>query len=251
MLSAGPFSDDSKHNSHSTSKKPCCLSYQLPILSSITKPNQLTSSITYTMSYIPEADYHKQRRSLLRKKTRAGWGMSISSVMTPGLPYMAGAVAVAAYSYYQSDETLEDLEQMMAERGIKTRSRDKLASFMVGTVEKAALTVAFLGHSEAACLDGVFSTDLACFRADEIMQHSVSGDANKMFNAPLDYVQEEVGYRPFESNGVASTMTVGASAAAVEYASGRVGDAASDVRNKYETGESQEAALRRMGVSRR
>jgi hypothetical protein len=203
------------------------------------------------MSYIPEADYHKQRRSLLRKKTRAGWGMGISGVMTPGLPYMAGAVAVAAYSYCQSDDTLEDLERMMAERGIKTRSRDKLASFLVGTAEKAALTVALLGHSEAACLDGVFSTDLACFRANEVMQHSVSEDTNKMFNAPVDYVQEQVSYEPFESNGVASTIIVGASAAAVEYASGRVGDAASNMRNKYETGESQEAALRRMGVSTR
>lgn len=202
------------------------------------------------MSYIPEADYHKQRRSLLRKKTRAGWGMGISSVMTPGLPYMAGAVAVAAYSYCQSDDTLEDLERMMAERGIKTRNRDKLASFLVGTAEKAALTVALLGHSEAACLDGVFSTDLACFRADEVMQHRVSEDTNKMFNAPVDYVQEQVGYEPFESNGVASTTIVGASAAAVEYASGRVGDATSNMRNRYQTGESQEAALQRMGVSR-
>lgn len=198
------------------------------------------------MSYIPEADYHKQRRSLLRKKTRAGWGVGISSVMAPGLPYMLGAAAVAAYSYCQSDDTLEDLEQMMAERGIKTRSRDKLASFVIGTAEKAALTVALLGHSEAACLDGVFETNLDGFRNAEVMQNSMSGNANEIFNAPVDYVQEQVGYEPFESNGVTSTVAVGASAAAMEYASGRIGEAASNMKNKHETGESQKATLQRM-----
>jgi len=202
------------------------------------------------MSYIPEAEYHKQRRSLLRKKTRAGWGVGISSVMTPALPYMIGAAAVAAYSYCQSDDILEDLEQMMAERGIKTRSRDKLTSFVVGTVEKAALTVALLGHSEAACLDGVFGTNLDGFRNAEVMQHSVSEQANDMFNAPVDRVQDEVDFDrdPF---GVANNVAVGATAAAVEYGSGRMGDAASNMRNQYRTGESQEDTLQRMGVSRR
>ena len=202
------------------------------------------------MSAIPSADYHKQRRSLLRKKTRAGWGIGISSAMTAGgLIYMAGAVAVAAYSYDKSDDALEDLERIMSERGIKPRSRDKLASFVVGTAEKAALTVALLGHSEAACLDGIFGTGLDEFRTGEVMQHSVSGYANNMFNAPIDYVQQEVGYDV--SPGLANTFVVGVTAAAVEHGSGRLGDVASNGRNKYETGESQEEALRRMGISRR
>jgi hypothetical protein len=211
---------------------------------------KIPSSVASIMSAIPSADYHKQRRSLLRKKTRAGWGIGISSAMTAGgLVYMAGAVAVAAYSYDKSDDTLEDLERIMSERGIKPRSRDKVASFVVGTAEKAALTVALLGHSEAACLDGIFGTGLDEFRTGEVMQHSVSGYANNMFNAPIDYVQQEVGYNV--SPDLANTFVVGATAAAVEYGSGRLGDVASNGRNKYETGESQEEALRRMGISRR
>jgi hypothetical protein len=166
-----------------------------------------------------------------------------------GLVYMAGAVAVAAYSYEKSEDTLEDLERIMSERGIKPRNRDKLASFVVGTAEKAALTVALLGHSEAACLDGIFGTGLDEFWAGEVMQHSVSGYANTMFNAPVEYVQQEVGYNV--SHSLANTLVVGASAAAVEYGSGRLGDAVSNERNKYETGENQEDALRRMGIFRR
>jgi hypothetical protein len=114
--------------------------------------------------------------------------------------------------------------------------------------EKAALTVALLGHSEAACLDGIFGTGLDEFRTGEVMQHSVSGYANNVFNAPIDYVQQEVGYDV--SPGLANTFAVGITAAAVEYGTGRLGDVASNGRNKYETGESQEDALRKMGISR-
>jgi hypothetical protein len=197
---------------------------------------------------LSEAVFHKQRRSLLRKKTRAGWGVGISGVMSvSGLPYMAVPAGIAAYGYHNSGATLEDLEQIMAAHGIKPRSRDRLTSFLTGTAEKLALSAVLLGHDEALCLNGVFGLDLAELN-QEVMEHSASGEVNEFYNGPVEFAQDVVG----EGAGIVPTMVVvGGTAGAVEYATGRLGDAGSNMRNKMQTGESQEALWQRMGVPRR
>ncbi|KAF1364942.1 hypothetical protein EJ07DRAFT_151362 [Lizonia empirigonia] len=198
---------------------------------------------------LPDASFHQQRRSLLRKKTRAGWGIGISGAMcASGLYYMAAPAGVAAYGYKKSGDTLEDLEQMMAERGIKPRNRDKLASFLTGTAEKLAISVVLLGHGEALCLDGQFGLDLAHLN-DEVMDYSGSGAANEIYNTPVDFVKESVCYQ----DGVhdpSGTMVVGVAAGATEYATNKIGDASSNLRYQFQTGESQQARLQRMSVRR-
>lgn len=196
--------------------------------------------------------FHKQRRSLLRKKTRAGWGVGVSGAMTAGgLYYMAAPAAVAAYGYKKSGDTLDNLEQIMAERGIKPRSRDKLASFLIGTTEKAVLSAMFLGHGEAMCLDGNFHLNGNLHGVThEVLEHSASSGVNEFMNAPVDVAKGAVQYKDGASLTPTTFAVVGGTAAAMEYATVKVGDAGANARNKRMAGESQQAALRRMGVQR-
>lgn len=203
---------------------------------------------------ISEADFHKQRRSLLRKKTRAGWGVSLSGAMTAsGLYYMAVPAGVAAYGYKKSGETLEDLEQIMAAQGIKPRSRDKLASFLIGTTEKLAISAVTLGQSEAACLDAYFNLnrnlDNFAHLNAEMMSHDGSEGANVLVNMPVGIVDEAVGYNP-GSLDVSNNVAMAAAAGMTEYGMGKMGDAGSNARHKIETGQSQQAKWQDMGVRR-
>ncbi|KAF1930723.1 uncharacterized protein M421DRAFT_418207 [Didymella exigua CBS 183.55] len=203
---------------------------------------------------ISEADFHKQRRSLLRKKTRAGWGVGLSSAMTAsGLYYMAVPAGVAAYGYKNSGDTLEDLEQIMAARGIKPRSRDRLASFLIGTTEKLAISAVTLGQSEAACLDGYFglknNIDNLAHLNTEVLSHDGLKGANLLVNMPVDFVQHTVHYES-SSHDVSDNLAMAAAAGVTEYGLNKMGDAGSNARCKVETGQSQHAMWQGMGVRR-
>lgn len=193
---------------------------------------------------------HKQRRSLLRKKARAGWGVGISGAMfVGGLYYMAVPGGIAIYGYKQSSNRLQDLEQRMVECGIKPRSRDKLTSFLTGTAEKLAISALTLGHSESFLLDGQFGLggnldDVT----HEFLEHSGSGTINEVFNMPVDAAKDAVGYVDGDPVDIEIMTVVGGTAAAVEYVTNRVGLVGANTRSKIETGESQEEVLRRLGV---
>ncbi|KAL1592144.1 hypothetical protein SLS59_009912 [Nothophoma quercina] len=194
--------------------------------------------------------YHKQRRSLLRKKTRAGWGVGISSAMTAGgLYYMAAPAAVSAYGYHKSGGNLDDLEQIMAQRGIKPRSRDRLASFLIGTTEKAMISALTLGHSEALFLDGCTGQSFTEMNL-HVEDHSASSGFNEVMNTPVDAAKQSMGYTEGDAFDPTVFAVVGGTAAAMEIATAKVGDAAANRRNQYQAGESQQAALQRMGVRR-
>lgn len=204
--------------------------------------------------YIPEADFHKQRRSLLRKKTRAGWGVGLSGTMTAsGLYYMVVPAGVAAYGYKKSGKTLEDLEKIMAAQGIKPRNRDKLASFLIGTTEKLAISAVTLGQSEAACLDAYFNLngnlDNFTHLNLEVLDHGGLEGANMIVNMPVELVNDAVGYA-HHSLDVSDNAAMAAAAGLTEYGMGKMGDAGSNVRHKMETGQSQQAKWQEMGVRR-
>lgn len=158
---------------------------------------------------------------------------------------MAGAAVVSASGYEKSGDTLEDLERMMVERGIKPRSRDKLASFLTGTAEKFTLTAVLLGHDEALLLNGQWGLDLTHLN-NEVLDHSGSAGANEIVNKPTSFVMDVVGYKKAQT--LPATTAVGAAAAATEYATGKLGDAGANWRYQAQAGESQQAMLQRMGV---
>ena len=94
------------------------------------------------------------RQKLIRQKTRADRGTAISGTLTSaGLYYMAGATAVSAYSYGKSANTLEALENTLAENGIRLRARDKLSSFLVATTETVIIKCLALGYDDKIVMD--------------------------------------------------------------------------------------------------
>jgi hypothetical protein len=96
-------------------------------------------------------------------------------------------------------------------------------SFLIGTTEKAAISAVTLGQSETACLDGFFQTqrDFSSLN-NGVTVHDSSGAANKVYNMPVDSVQQAAGYHQLSTDG--------------------------NVRNKMQRGESRQAALQRVGM---
>jgi hypothetical protein len=170
-----------------------------------------------------------------------------------GLYYMAVPAGVAAYGYKKSGETLEDLEKIMAARGIKPRGRDRLASFLIGTTEKLAISAVTLGQSEAACLDGYFGLKYSLDNFEhlngEVLSHDGSEGANLLVNMPVDFAQNAVHYEP-GSVDISENVAMAVAAGLTEYGMNKTGDAGSNARHKIETGQSQQAIWQDMGVRR-
>jgi hypothetical protein len=99
-------------------------------------------------------------RQNTRQRTRAGLGTVISAGLAgSGLYYMAAPALVAGYGLNKSLQTKKQIEQLMRERGMRKRTRDKLAGILVGSAEKMALSFLLLGHDELAWLGTEYGLD--------------------------------------------------------------------------------------------
>lgn len=115
---------------------------------------------------------------------------------------MAVPAGTAAYSYKKSGDTPEDLERIMAERGIKSRGRDRLARFLIGITENFAIPPVTLGQSEALCLKGVFGFhgELASLNEESRRLKRSQCVVNTPVEAAqqlVDYHNEDFGPRPY------------------------------------------------------
>jgi hypothetical protein len=106
----------------------------------------------------------------------------------------------------------------------------------VGTAEKLATTVVFLGHDEIGYMTQYMGMGSGLmYVSDEVVNHSVSGDLNHAVNAPLDHVKDFLGYENGDPAHLSTMVPLAGTAAAVEVAVNRTGHVGAQMRSRVRT----------------